>query len=133
MTQGNVAIVRRAYQAFNDWDSEALKSLVTPDFQLDASTATDGARHDGPEAFEEIFGSIRERWADFRVDPLEFYESGNRVLVLGTLVARAHNRTPFASVAGQVWTVHDGKLTAMRAFLSSEEAIRDAGLTSLLT
>ena len=133
MTQGNVALVRSAYQAFNDRDSEALKGLVTPDFQLDASTATDGAQHHGPDAFEEIFQAIRERWADFRLDPLELYESGDRVLVLGTLLARAHDRKPFASVAGQVWTVRDGKLTAMRAFLSSEEAIRDAGLTRLLT
>ena len=38
-----------------------------------------------------------------------------------------------ASVAGQVWTVREGKLASMQAFLSSEEAIRAAGLTRLLT
>jgi hypothetical protein len=61
---------------------------------------------------------MRERWADFRLDPLEFYEAGDRVLVLGTLIARAHNRKPFASVARQVSTLRDGKLASMQAFLS---------------
>lgn len=128
-----MALVRSAYQAFNEWDSETLKSLATTDFVLDASSATDGQRHEGQDAFEEIFGAIRERWADFRLDPLEFYEAGERVLVLGTLVARAHDRKPFASVAGQVWTLRKGKLAGLQAFLSSEEAIRAAGLTRLLT
>jgi ketosteroid isomerase-like protein len=133
LTHGNVALVRSAYQAFNDQDVEALKSLAAPDFLLDASSATDGGRHRGLDAFDEIFEAIRERWADFRLDPLEFYEAGDRVLVLGTLVARGHSRTPFASVAGQVWTVKDGKLASMQAFLSSEEAMQAAGLTRLIT
>lgn len=133
MTQGNVALVRSAYRAFSEWDAETLRSLATADFVLDASSATDGQRHQGPEAFEEVFQAIREHWADFRLDPLEFYEAGERVLVLGTLVARAHDRKPFASVSGQVWTLRDGKVAAMQAFLSSEEAIRAAGLTRLLT
>jgi ketosteroid isomerase-like protein len=128
-----VALVRSAYRAFSDWDAETLRNLVTTDFVLDASPATDGRRHEGPEAVKEIFQSIRERWVDFRLDPLEFYEAGECVLVLGTLVARAHDRKPFASVAGQVWTLRDGKVSAMQAFLSSEEAIRAAGLTRLLT
>jgi ketosteroid isomerase-like protein len=128
-----VALVRSAYRAFNEWDAEVLKNLATTDFVLEASSATDGRRHQGPEAFDEIFETIRERWADFRLDPLEFYEAGERVLVLGTLVARAHDRKPFASVAGQVWTLHDGKISGMQAFLSSEEAIRAAGLTRLLS
>jgi ketosteroid isomerase-like protein len=133
LTQGNLALVRSAYQAFNEWDAETLKSLTTTDFVLDASPATDGRRHEGPDAFDELFQAIRERWADFRLDPLEFYEAGERVLVLGTLLARAHDRKSYASVAGQVWTLRDGKVAAIQAFLSSEEAIREAGLTRLLT
>jgi ketosteroid isomerase-like protein len=133
LTQGNVALVRTAYRAFNEWDVETLNNLATTDFVLEASSATDGQRHQGPGAFDEIFEAIRERWADFRLDPLEFYEAGERVLVLGTLVARDHDRNPFASVAGQVWTLREGKLAALEAFLSSEEAIRAAGLSQLLT
>jgi hypothetical protein len=36
-------------------------------------------------------------------------------------------------VAGQVWTVKDGKLASMQAYLSSEEAMQAAGLTRLIT
>jgi len=132
LTHGNLAVVRRAYEAFNAGDAETLKSLASDDFVLKASAATDGAEHHGPSAFDEILSTIDERWQDFRLEPLEFYEAGDRVLVLGTLVGKSHAQEGLASVSGQVWTVRDGKLTSMKAFLSSEEAIREAGLTRLL-
>jgi ketosteroid isomerase-like protein len=46
---------------------------------------------------------------------------------------RETDKDGFASTAGQVWTVRDGKLASMEAFLDSESAIRAAGLTNLLT
>jgi len=133
LTQGNVAIVRRAYAAFSAGNVEELMSLTAPDFVLRASAATDGAVHHGPKAMKEILDAIRERWDDFRLDPLEFYDAGNRVLVLGTLVTKGHDEEGFATTAGQVWTVEDGEIVSMDAFLDSEEAIRASGLTSLLT
>jgi uncharacterized protein len=133
LTQGNLAIVRRAYEAFNAGDAETLKDLSTDDFVLKASEATDGAEHRGPAAFAEIFEAINARWQDFRLEPLEFYEAGDRILVLGTIVGKSHAQEGLASVAGQVWTIRDGKLASMQGFLSSEEAIRAAGLTRLLT
>ncbi len=132
MTEGNVAIVRRAYEAFKIGDVEGLKSLTTPDFVLKASSATDGAEHHGPQAMEEIFEAIRARWDDFRLEPLEFYDGGNRVLVLGTLVTKSSTEG-LASTVGQVWTLKDGKVTSLEAFLDSEDAIRASGLTRLLT
>jgi ketosteroid isomerase-like protein len=132
LTRGNVAIVRRAYEAFEKGEIEELKRLTTPDFVLKASSATDGAEHHGPQAMDEIFAAIRARWDDFRLEPLEFYDGGNRVLVLGTLVTKSSTEA-LASTAGQVWTLEDGKVTSLEAFLDSEDAIRAAGLTRLLT
>ena len=48
-------------------------------------------------------------------------------------MGKSRDDKPLASVAGQVWTLRRGKLASMKAFLSSEEAIREAGLTRLLT
>lgn len=124
--------MRRAYDAFRESDVETLMSLVSPDFVLRASPATDGKEHHGPKAMAEIVEVVRQRWDDFRLEPLEFYETGDRVLVLGTLVGKADSEG-IASVAGQLWTLREGKIASMRAFLSSEEAIREAGLTRLLT
>jgi ketosteroid isomerase-like protein len=132
LTQGNVAIVRGAYEAFKKGEVEELMSLTTPDFVLKASAATDGAEHHGPQAMEEIFVAIRARWDEFRLEPLEFYEEGDCVLVLGTLVTKGPQEG-MASTAGQLWTLKDGKVASMEAFLDSEEAIRAAGLTRLLT
>jgi ketosteroid isomerase-like protein len=130
---GNVEIVRRAYVAFEQGDAETLRSLAAPDFVLHASPATDDKVHYGPEAMFEVYQAVHERWEDFRLEPLEFYDAGNRVLVLGTLVTRSRDGEGLTSTVGQVWTLDQGKVVLMEAFLDSGEAIRAAGLDRLLT
>ena len=133
LTQGNAAIVRRAYEAVDARDVDELKAMTTPDLILRASPAIDGKVHHGPEGIGEIFQAIQDRWREFHFDPLEFYEAGNRVLVLGTMLTKGKEEDGFASTAGQVWTLEDGKVVSVEAYLDSESAIRAAGLTRLLT
>jgi ketosteroid isomerase-like protein len=133
LTQGNVAIVRRAYEAIDARDVDKLKTMTTPDLVLRASAATDGKVHHGHEGIGEVFQAIRDRWQEFRVQALEFYDAGNRVLVLGTILTKGKNEDGIASTAGQVWTLEDGKVASVEAFLDTESAIRAAGLTRLLT
>lgn len=132
MTPDNVAIVRGAYEAFKNGELEYMKNYATPDFVMKTSSATDGRQHHGPQAIEEISQVIKARWDEFRLEPLEFYSEGDRVLVLGTLVTKGHEEG-LASTVGQIWTLKDGKVTSVEGFLDSEEAIRAAGLTRLLT
>ena len=132
LTQGNVAIVRRAYEAIHARDVDTLKTMTTPDLVLRASPATDGKVHHGPEGIGEIFQAIRDRWQEFRVQALEFYDAGNRVLVLGTILTKGKNDDGFASTAGQIWTLEDDKVASVEAFLDTDSAIRAAGLTRLL-
>ena len=133
LTQGNVTIVRRAYEAVDARNVDDLMRITTPDLVLRASSATDGKVHHGHQGIGEIFQAIRDRWREFRFDALEFYEAGNRVLVLGTMLTKGRNEDGFASTAGQVWTLEDGKVVSVEAFLDTESAIRAAGLTRLLT
>jgi ketosteroid isomerase-like protein len=128
-----VEIVRRAYVAFEQGDAETLRSLAAPDFVLRASPATDDKVHYGPEAMFEVYQAVHERWEDFRLEPLEFYDAGNRVLVLGTLVTKSRDGEGLTSTVGQVWTLDEGKVVLMEAYLDSGEAIRAAGLDRLLT
>jgi ketosteroid isomerase-like protein len=132
MNPDNIAIVRGAYDAFKKGELEYMKSISTPDFVMKTSSATDAAEHYGPEAIEEIWQVINARWDEFRLEPLEFYFDGDRVLVLGTLVTKGHEEG-LASTVGQLWTLKEGKVTSVEGFLDSEEAIRAAGLTRLLT
>ena len=133
LTQGNAAIVRRAYEAVDARDIDELKAMTTPDLILRASPAIDGKVHHGPEGIGEIFQAIHDRWREFHFEPLEFYEAGNRVLVLGTMLTKGKEEDGFASTAGQVWTLEDGKVVSVEAYLDTESAIRAAGLTRLLT
>lgn len=132
MTPANVAIVRGAYDAFQRGELEYMRSIATHDFVMKTSSATDATEHYGPQAIDEISQVISARWDEFRLEPLEFYSEGDRVLVLGTLVTKS-SEDGLASTVGQVWTLKDGKVTSVEGFLDSEEAIRAAGLTQLLT
>jgi ketosteroid isomerase-like protein len=132
MNQDNIAIVRGAYEAFEKGELEYMKSISTSDFVMKTTAATDDAEHYGPQAIEEISQVINTRWDEFRLEPLEFYHDGDRVLVLGTLVTKGREEG-LASTVGQLWTLKDGKVSSVEGFLDSEEAIRAAGLTRLLT
>jgi ketosteroid isomerase-like protein len=133
LTEGNVAIVRRAYAAVRAENVEELRGLTAPHLVLRTSSAIDSADHHGPEAIQEVLDAIHERWEDFSFEPLEFYEGGNRVLVLGTLITKGRAEEGFATTAGQVWTLEEGKVTLVEGFTDSEQAIRASGLTRLLT
>ena len=125
--------MRQAYEAVDARDVDELKKITTAELVLRASPAIDGKVHRGPDGIAEIFQAIRDRWREFRFDALEFYEAGNRVLVLGTMLAKGSNEDDIASTAGQVWTLEDGMVVAVAGYLDTESAIRAAGLTRLLT
>jgi ketosteroid isomerase-like protein len=131
VTPDNIAIVRGAYDAFEKGELEYMKSMSTPDFVMKTSSATDDAEHHGPQAIEEISEVINARWDEFRLEPLEFYYEGDRVLVLGTLVTKGHDEG-LTSTVGQLWTLKEGRVASVEGFLDSEEAIRAAGFTRLL-
>jgi ketosteroid isomerase-like protein len=131
LSVGDIEIVRRGLEAFRAGDVETVLALASPDVIVQASAASDGAVHKGHAGILEVIETLRRRWKEFRLDPLEFYDLGGRVLVLGTVATKGRDEPGFASLAGWVWTVRDGRIASVEAYLDTDEAMRAVGLKSL--
>ena len=111
----NIAVVTRAYEAFNASDDEALLELLDPDIEF-----RDLPELPGSGVFyghDEILGwidAIRESFSDLRYEPEEIRADGEDDVVVRTR-ATGLGKGSGAMVEMRfisVWTVRDGRVVA---------------------
>jgi ketosteroid isomerase-like protein len=132
MSQENVEIVRRAYDALNRGDFDGALADASPDFEYVASGIITGAGgvYRGPEEFRRAF--IEWFWAEFdepRMEVREVTEAGDQVLV--SAINRGRGRQSGVETSWQIWqlwTVRDGRIVRGRGFASKAEALKAVGL-----
>ena len=131
MSQENVEVVRRAFEAFNrdvpdDWATE-----LAPEFEYEATGAVVGVRgvYRGAEGFRQFLESFWEEFDEPRVEIRELVEAGDRVLTSVTFRGRGKRSGVETSWdLWQVWMLRDGKAIRGQAFQTKEEALEAAGL-----
>jgi ketosteroid isomerase-like protein len=131
MSQENVEIVRRAYQAFNRGDLDAVVANVAPDSEYVASGAIPGVEgvYRGPEGLKRVISWLREAFADVRVEVHDLIGAGDQVPVSFTNRGRGKQSGVEASwTVWQLWTLRDGKMVRGQGFTSREDALEAAGL-----
>jgi ketosteroid isomerase-like protein len=135
MSEENVEIVRRLYEAVGRHDTEAVLSAYDPNVEFDFSGGplpsllgdTVYRGHDGLRKME------RDRYLDFeRVedDCQELIDAGQRVVSL--VITRTRGRssgidTEFRQYG--VWTIRDDKVIRVEWFRQRAEALKVAGLS----
>jgi ketosteroid isomerase-like protein len=83
MGHGDAA--RDAYQAFSSGDLETLKEGFAEDAEWQTSDELPlGGVTRGRDAIMENFGQIGNYWSNFSVEPTEFIEADDKVIVRGT-------------------------------------------------
>jgi len=86
MSEENVEIIRRGYELYAAGDLERVAALFSPSAELpDAgglgiADTTPGTRS-GPDGFLRATEEARDAFEDFRVEPEEFIDAGERVVV----------------------------------------------------
>jgi ketosteroid isomerase-like protein len=83
MSQENVEIVRRVFDARNRGDAEAAIACADPDIEFDFSTSPGpwAGIHRGVEAIRQLWEEAAEAFAEFSWEPEEFIEVGDAVVV----------------------------------------------------
>jgi ketosteroid isomerase-like protein len=131
MSQENVEIVRRLYDAFSREDWDAAVRDVHPDSVVTFKGGPRaGTYPGGSEELRAVIEEVRAGFDSWITEPLEFFESGERV------VAIVNNRLrPKGGISGEfeyrngtIWTIRDGKIRSMVQFPNPEEALEAAGL-----
>jgi ketosteroid isomerase-like protein len=125
MGQVNVEIVRRAHEALNGGDIDALVALCDVDFRLDMSDRVfNPAVYEGHDGIRRFYSEVRDVWASYVWEPEELTEVGDNVLAL--LRSGGRGRGSGVEVdrrTAMVWTVRAGRATALRFFRDRNAAL----------
>jgi ketosteroid isomerase-like protein len=89
MSEENVEVVRCAFEVFNARGVDQLVGLSDPDCEwLPFRAQLEDIVYRGHEGIRRFVRGMDEDWAAFRIDPLEFHDSGERIAVIGRARAR---------------------------------------------
>jgi ketosteroid isomerase-like protein len=136
MSEENVEIVRRVYEAVARRDTESVLALYDPDVEVHFAKGTlldrigeagTSRGHEGLRAFDR---ELRQAFDDFETNYEELIDAGERVVSVSRY--RARGRRSGLEIDGPlqfgIWTIRDGKITRVEWFDSREEAMEAAGL-----
>jgi ketosteroid isomerase-like protein len=113
----NLELIRAAYHAFHRRDADALLDVLAPDVRWvhpDGMSAYDlgGTKH-GHAGVRNFLSRVPTVLNGMRLEPQEFVESGDRVVVFGVRhVTSVRGRTERLKFVHS-WTLRDGKATVM--------------------
>jgi uncharacterized protein len=125
MAQQSLDIVRAAHEALNSGDMDALVVLCAADFQLDMSDRVfNPAVYEGHEGIRRFYAEVRDVWASYIWEPEELIEAKDNVVAL--LRTGGVGRGSGVEVdrrTAMVWTVRDGRASALRFFRDRDKAL----------
>jgi ketosteroid isomerase-like protein len=132
MSQENVEVTRRAYEAFNRGDRNAMVADIAPSFEYVAvGILPDAERiHHGPQGWLDFTRWLSDQFDDARIEIEELRPAGDRVVA--SIILRGRGKQSGAETSWHVWHVwsfRDAKVVHGRGFASREEALEAAGLS----
>ncbi len=126
MSQDNVQLVRRLYEAFGKGDVGAVISILDPGIdwlEAEGFIYADRNPYKGSQAvLEGVFLRFATEWDGFTVSPQEWLDAGDHVVVFGTYTGTYKNtqksvRAPFA----HIWGVAGSKVVKYRQFTDTKQ------------
>lgn len=132
MSADNVDIVMGVYEAFAAGDVPAV--LAAMDREIEWNEAenfpyADGSPYRGPDAvLAGVFARLAEEWESFVVQPEQFLDAGDMVVVTGRL-SGAYKATgrKFDVQMAHFWTLTDGKLVRFQELTDTLAIARVVG------
>ena len=135
MSQENVEIVRRVYEAVGRRDTATVIAAYDPDVEWDFSRSlwgdlTGRAVYRGHDDLRAFYREWYEAWGKYDEAAEELIEAGDNVIVVAR--GRGRGRVSGAEVAWTqfgVWTIREGKIVRVAWFGAREDALEAAGLS----
>jgi ketosteroid isomerase-like protein len=130
MSQENVELVKRLYDAWRRDGFGVVPALMDPDIEyVNPPYAVESGTRRGYEGFAIAAQAIRTVYPTRRFEPLEFYDARNRVAVRVRVVARGvGSSVEVDTERGYVFEVRDGKVVRFAWFNDPLEALKAVGL-----
>ena len=123
----NVDTARTAYDAFNSGDMETLREMFTEDAEwVTSDELPQGGTTNGRDAIMENFGELPNYWSEFRVDPEQFIDGGDDVVIAGTQSATGEGGS-FEARFLHLMHFEDGKVARGEFITDSAKAVTALG------
>jgi ketosteroid isomerase-like protein len=125
MSEDDVKLARRGYDALKAGDLETVLALMDNDVSVEVHTG----RPDLPEmlhghaGFLENLRGLMEVFEDVEVEPEEFIDLGEHLVV--PVFTAGRGRSSGIRIENRlvhIWTIREGKATRFRVYASREEA-----------
>jgi ketosteroid isomerase-like protein len=131
VSQENVEIVRRIYEAAAGRKAEVIFELYHPEVELDATRLgiSDLDIYHGHDGLRRLFGEFSEVFGKIEYSYDELIDAGEQVVSIVT--RHAQGRTSGADVErpfALLWTVREGKVVRVVWFLTRDDVMEAAGL-----
>ena len=126
MSQENVELVRRIYDAWNR--EESARDFIAVDLEyVNPSYAVEPGTRRGRKSLIAVRGT----YEDFETKVERIIDAGDEVVVLAHFTGSGSvSGVPVAGEHGYVWTVRDGLAVRFKWFQSHREALEAAGLSA---
>jgi ketosteroid isomerase-like protein len=129
MSRENVELARRAFQAFNDRDLDAVLAGLDQEVEAFPRLAAVEGGYRGHDGVRRWWAQLLDAFPDFHVEILEVRDLGD--LMVLTLRLRGHGAgsdTPIDAMHWQVTQLRDGNVIRWRVYTSESEALEAVGL-----
>ena len=129
MSQENVELIERMYEAFYRGDAEGALANFDPEVEVDASVRADVGIVHGREGVRDTVARWVGAWDDWREEIEEIRDLGSRVLACST----QHGRSKGTGIEVEtryvvLYEVHGGKIIRMALHYTPAEALEAVGL-----
>ena len=103
---------------------------MDPDVSMFESTTLPGAASAaGIEAVTRYIESFARYWEAIRIEPIEFVDAGDQVVVVARLVGRGKGSgVDVEREWAYVWTLREGKVLRMDGYADRSEALKAVSL-----
>ena len=129
MSGTNADVVRRMFAAFADRDLDAMLEVIAHDVEflpVTANLTTGGVPYRGHDGIAQYMDDVAQVWPLLRIEPREYREDGDQVVVLGRVVARGGGMI-LDRPTGWLIKMRAGRIVWMRVYGTPEEALEAAG------
>jgi ketosteroid isomerase-like protein len=126
MSQQQIALVRRKYEAWNRGDISAVIDLTEPDFQWVEPreiVGISGGR--GRGGFARYLRGLFEVWEEYRWQPEEFRLVGDVLLVRVLEIGRGKLSGAYVQQRFvHLWTIRNGRSMRLERYIDEREALQ---------
>jgi ketosteroid isomerase-like protein len=132
MSEENVEIVKRATEFLERRDWHGMTDLFYPNVELYGTVG--GLEEDKIlRGLSEITRAFEtegdEVWDEHRIEPQEFIDAGDRVVVLQREYQRSKSGAELVIDTATIVDVRDGRIVRMQGYMNPAEALEAAGVS----